>query len=146
MSVRTFALIYGLVFTVVGIAGFIPALVTPHTGVEHALTFEEGAGDLFGLFPVNLLHNLVHLAFGVWGLAASRLTHESLVYARAVAIVYALLVIMGLIPNLDTVAGFVPIHGNDVWLHAVLAVGAAYFGFMHLAELDRTNTPAARGA
>ena len=69
MSIRTFALIYGLVFTAVGIAGFIPGLVTPHDAAQHQLAIEQGAGDLFGLYPVNIVHNVVHLAFGVWGLA-----------------------------------------------------------------------------
>jgi hypothetical protein len=146
MSVRTFALIYGLVFTAVGIAGFIPALVVPHDAVEHPLAFDQGAGELFGLFPVNLLHNLVHIAFGVWGLAVHRNAHESIAYARSVAIIYAVLVIMGLIPGLDTTFGLVPVHGNDVWLHALLAAGAAYFGFVRHAELDHPTTPAARGA
>lgn len=145
MSVRTFALIYGIVFTVFGIAGFIPALVTPHDAVQHPLTFEQGAGDLLGLFPVNMLHNLVHLAFGVWGLAVSRNTHASIAYARSVAVIYAVLVVLGLVPNLNTVFGLVPLHGNDIWLHAVLAAGAAYFGFVQHAEPDHTNTPAARG-
>lgn len=145
MNVRTFALIYGSVFTVVGIAGFIPSLVTPHDAAEHALVVEEGAGELFGLFPVNLLHNLVHLAFGVWGLAVARNAHAAITYARSVAVVYAVLVIMGLIPVLDTTFGLIPLHGNDIWLHALLAAGAAYFGFVHHAEPDRPTTSAARG-
>lgn len=145
MSVRTFALIYGAVFIVVGIAGFIPGLLGPHDAVEHPLAVEEGAGDLFGLFPVNMLHNLVHLAFGVWGLAVARNAHAAILYARSVAVIYAVLAIMGLIPGLDTAFGLVPLHGNDIWLHALLAAGAAYFGFIRHAESEHPTTPAARG-
>jgi hypothetical protein len=145
MNIRTFALIYGIVFAAVGIAGFIPGLVTPHDPVEHALTVDEGAGDLFGLFPINMLHNLVHLAFGVWGLAVYRNTNAAIGYARVVAIVYALFVIMGFIPGLNTLFGLVPLHGNDIWLHALLAAGAAYFGFMWHPEGYVPNKPAARG-
>jgi hypothetical protein len=139
-------LIYGVVFTLVGIAGFIPALVTPHAPGEHGLLIEQGAGDLLGLFPVNVVHNVVHLAFGVWGIAVYRNTVAAIGYARSVAIIYALFVIFGFIPGLSTVFGIVPLHGNDLWLHAALAAGAAYFGFMQHAEPDRTNRPAARGA
>jgi hypothetical protein len=145
MSIRTFALIYGLVFTVAGIAGFIPGLVTPHGTVEHELAVEQGAGDLLGLFPVNILHNLVHLAFGVWGLAVYRNTGAAVGYARTVAVVYALFVIMGFIPALNTTFGLVPLYGNDIWLHAALAAGAAYFGFMQHAEPTHAGGSAARG-
>lgn len=47
---------------------------------------------------------------------------------------------MGLIPGLDTTFGLVPLFGNDVWLHILLAAPAAYFGFVHRdrrAEMDR---------
>ena len=145
MSVRTFALIYGVVFIAVGVAGFIPPLVSPHDAVQHELTIEQGAGDLFGLFPINVLHNVVHLAFGVWGLAVYRNTPAANGYARIVAIVYAVFVLMGFIPGLNTVFGLVPLHGNDLWLHALLAAGAGYFGFIRHAEADTTQTTAARG-
>ena len=145
MSIRTFALIYGLVFTAVGIAGFIPGLVTPHDAAQHQLAIEQGAGDLFGLFPVNIVHNVVHLAFGVWGLAVYRNANAALGYARSVAIIYAVFVFMGFIPSLDTLFGLVPLHGNDLWLHALLAALAAYFGFLHHAEPEPTNRPAPRG-
>jgi hypothetical protein len=56
---------------------------------------------------------------------------SSVVYARDVALIYALLTILGLIPATSTTFGLVPIYGNDVWLHAVLAAVAAYFGFVH---------------
>jgi hypothetical protein len=144
MNVRTFALIYGLVFVVVGLAGFVPALVTPHDTALHQLTIDQGAGDLLGLFPINILHNLVHLVFGVWGLAVYRNTRAAIGYARVVAVVYAVFVIMGFIPNLSTVFGLVPLHGNDIWLHALLAAGAAYFGFLWHAEPGHAAGPAPR--
>lgn len=86
---------------------------------------------LFGLFPVNVLHNLVHILFGAWGLVAARSLGAARTYARVVAIAYALLTIMGLIPATNTTFGLVPIYGHDVWLHALLAIVAAYFGFAY---------------
>jgi hypothetical protein len=44
-------------------------------------------------------------------------------------VIYAVLVVMGLIPVLNTTFGLIPIYGHDIWLHAVLALIAAYFGF-----------------
>ena len=131
MNVRYFALVLGIIFLLVGVMGFIPAFVQPATGDMHHVTVHANHGYLLGIFPVNLLHNIVHLLFGVWGIAAYFSFAGSRVYARCVAVIYALLAIMGLIAagNLNTTFGLIPIHGNDVWLHAVVALAAAYFGF-----------------
>lgn len=131
MSVRTFALIYGIVFLAVGAAGFIPGLTEPHTHPD--VTMEAGLGLLLGLFPVNILHNVAHLLFGVWGLWASRSVDGARTYGKGTAIIYGLFTVMGLIAaaKLWTTFGLVPLYGNDVWLHALLAAGAAYFGFFH---------------
>jgi hypothetical protein len=136
MNTRTFARIFGIVFLLVGIAGFIPGLAQPHN--HDGLALESGSGMLFGLFPVNALHNIIHIAFGIWGLVAARAFSAARLYARTVAIVYGLLVVLGLIPATNDTFGLVPIGGNDIWLHALLAAIAAYFGFVHRdAEADR---------
>jgi len=128
MRTRYFALLMGIVFAVVGIAGFVPALLTPPTG-HPDLMIDAGHGRLFGLFPVNILHNLVHLLFGAWGVLAYRSFVAARGYARVVAWSYGLLTVMGLIPFLNTAFGLVPIHGHDIWLHAGIALVAAYFGY-----------------
>lgn len=128
MTIRYFALAYGIVFLLVGIAGFIPGLVTePGPGAPPDAATD---GRLLGLFPINALHNLVHIAFGIWGLAAYRALSQARLYARSVAVIYAVLAIMGLIPVLNTTFGIVPLYGHNIWLHAVLALIAAYFGWV----------------
>lgn len=131
MSVRKFALAWGVLFLMIGVGGFIPGLTTPHTHPD--VTVEAGLGLELGLFPVNVLHNIVHLSFAGWGLIASRTVGASRIYARGTAVIYGVFVIMGLIPAADlwTTFGLVPLYGHDVWLHLVLAAGAAYFGFFH---------------
>lgn len=136
MNTRYFSLIYGIVFLLVGIAGFIPGLVTPHAA-DPALTISASSGHLFGLFPVNAAHNLVHVLFGIAGIAAYRDFSSARLYARVVAIAYGLLAVMGLIPGLNTLFGLVPLYGHDVWLHAVLAIVAAYFGFFTRSAEER---------
>src|SRR5439155_20434903 len=96
--------------------------------------------QLLGMFPVNVLHSLVHVLFGVWGIAAYFRFDASRFYARFVAVAYGLLAIMGLIPGLNTVFGLIPIHGNDVWLHAFIAIAAAYFGWASVREPSPTFT------
>ena len=134
MNIRTFAKIFGVVFLLVGVSGFVPGVTTPHDhpGADDVLV-DAGLGAAMGLFPVNVLHNLFHVAFGIWGLLAARSFGGSRIYARGVAVIYAALAIFGLIPaaKLWTTFGLIPLYGNDVWLHIVLAAVAAYFGFMH---------------
>jgi hypothetical protein len=130
MNTRTFALIFGIVFLLVGALGFVPGMVHPATG-DHNVTMTQGYGDLLGLFPVNMLHNIVHLLFGLWGIMAYRSLGGARMYFRAVAVIYGLLTVLGLIPSMNTTMGLIPIYGNDVWLHAVLALVAAYFGWMN---------------
>lgn len=134
---RRFALVYGIVFLLVGIAGFIPGLTQPHSHPDVMVT--AGLGLVLGLFPVNVIHNAAHLLFGVWGLMASRSDSASRGYAKVVAVAYALLTVMGLISamRLYTAFGFTPLYGHDIWLHAVLAAGGAYFGFMRPLEQAR---------
>lgn len=135
MKTRYFALLMGIGFLLIGILGFVPGLLTEPTGDERLLV-EAGHGLLFGLFPVNVLHNVVHLAFGVWGVVVWRTFGASRVYARSVAIIYAVLAVMGLIPVLRTTFGLIPVHGNDIWLHAVIALVAAYFGYASVTTVE----------
>jgi hypothetical protein len=130
MNTRTFALLFGIVFLAVGALGFVPSMVhAPMDG--HDVSMTQNYGDLLGLFPVNLLHNVVHILFGVWGILAYRSLAGSKSYFRAVAVIYAVLTVLGLLPATNTTFGYIPIYGNDVWLHAVLALVAAYFGWMN---------------
>lgn len=132
MSLRTFARIFGIVFLIIGAGGFVPGL-TDMSHTHPDVTMDAGLGLELGLFPVNVLHNIVHIAFGVWGLMAARSLGAARTYAKVVAVGYALLAVMGLVEagNLWTTFGLIPLYGNDVWLHALLAAVAAYFGFVH---------------
>jgi hypothetical protein len=131
MWVRAFALILGLLFLLSGIAGFVPRFLTP-TG--------EGNPLLFGLFPTNSAHNLVHAAWGVWGIVAFGAYARARLYARITAVVYFVLAVMGLILPLSTVFGLMPVYGYDVWLHLLIAILAAIFGFARIDGTDIVRT------
>ncbi|HYD13127.1 MAG TPA: DUF4383 domain-containing protein [Allosphingosinicella sp.] len=140
MSTRRFAFLLGFFFVLAGIAGFLPFLSHPETGATLADNVVApaphggailGTGDdmLFGFFPVNTAHNVVHILFGLWGLAAARSWRGALIYARSVALIYALLAIAGLLPALQTGFGLLPLYAKDVWLHGLIALGGLYFGW-----------------
>jgi len=128
MNIANAALIFGVVFLLAGLAGFFAA--PPPPGAP-PLIVEHGHGLALNFLPINTLHNVVHLLFGALGIAAARGAMVSARgYFQVVAISYALLAVLGLIPATQTTFGLIPIWGNDVWLHALLAAAAAYFGFV----------------
>jgi uncharacterized protein DUF4383 len=127
MNTATAALVFGVVFIVAGLSGLV---ASPPPAGAPPLAIEHGHGLALGLFPVNTLHNIVHLLFGVLGIAAARGAIMSAgSYFQIVAVSYALLVVMGLVAATQTTFGLIPIWGADVWLHAVIAAAAAYLGF-----------------
>jgi len=129
MNTRSFALIFGIVLIAAGVAGFVPQLLQPAEG--GAVASGQHHLLLLGMFPVNAAHNAVHLALGLWGVAASRSASGALAYARGVAIIYAVLTVAGFVPGLDDMFGLVPLYANDIWLHLGLALVAAYFGWVN---------------
>lgn len=131
MNSRSFARIWGILFLLIGASGFIPGLLAPAGPGHPDMAVDLLYGDALGLFPVNVIHSALHVLYGLWGVAAARSVSGAKTYAKVVALSYGILVILGLIPGLNTLFGLVPIFGHDVWLHALLAAPAAYFGFMH---------------
>jgi len=136
MNARNFALVAGVIYIIVGILGFIPGLVREPSLNAPEVEVTANYGYLFGLFPVNILHTLFHLAIGVWGVIAARRPHAARRYAQSIAIIYGALTVFGLIPGLNTLFGLLPLHGHDVWLHGLTAIAAAYFGFRKAASED----------
>jgi hypothetical protein len=127
MTIGTLAMIFGIGFLAVGLIGFAAGPPPPDAP---PLVVNQGHGLMLGLFPVNILHNVVHLLFGTLGLMAAwgvMLTAGA--YFKFVAVMYGLLTVLGMIPATQTTFGLVPIHGNNIWLHAILAAAAAVIGF-----------------
>ncbi|HEU4698679.1 MAG TPA: DUF4383 domain-containing protein [Gemmatimonadales bacterium] len=114
------AQIFGILFLIVAVLGF---LVSGGSMDANPAT----APRVIGLFPVNLLHNLVHLAFGLWGIFAARMHDSAVLYCRVSGVVYLLLFVLGFI--IPSTFGLIPIGGPDVWLHLVLGAVLAFVGF-----------------
>ncbi|MBD2037065.1 DUF4383 domain-containing protein [Leptolyngbya sp. FACHB-321] len=132
-----FALTIGIIFVLIGVAGFIPDLVKPPIADPDAvnLSYIEGYGYLMGLFPINVLHNIVHLTVGLLGIFASLSLGSARLFSGVLALFYGLLTILGLFPPTQSMLGLVPLFGNDLWLHAGTAVIATYFGFLAKPDL-----------
>jgi hypothetical protein len=114
------------VFLLVGILGFVPG-VTTHYGDMKLASHESGA-QLLGVFQVSVLHNLVHLVFGVAGVAAARAVSGARTYLMAGGAIYLVLWLYGLFTGHGSGANFVPLNTADNWLHFFLGIGMIALG------------------
>ncbi|MCT1354166.1 DUF4383 domain-containing protein [Gordonia sp. p3-SID1431] len=122
------ALAVGAVFLLVGILGFIPGITTGYDTLTFAGHHSEAA--LLGIFQVSVLHNIVHLLFGVAGILMARTASSSFLYLVAGGAVYLVLWVYGLLIDHHSAANFVPVNTADNWLHFVLGVGMVGLGLL----------------
>ena len=127
----------GMVFLLVGVLGFMPGVTTGHDGMTFA--GHESTAELFGVFQVSVLHNLVHVAFGVAGLVLATSARGARVFLVGGGLVYLALFAYGLVVDHD--ADVVPVNAADNWLHLFLAVGLLALAFMAGTPRRPTNTP-----
>ena len=127
-AVRNAAKAVGAVFLLVGILGFIPG-ITQHI---YPISFAGHGGNdtLIGLFKVSVLHNIVHLLFGVAGLAMAKTTRSATTYLVGGGIIYLVLAIYGAVIDTGSAANFVPVNTADNWLHLVLGIGMVALGLI----------------
>lgn len=111
---RMVALVLGAVYLLVGIVGFI---IVP-----------GGEGDLLGIFPVNVVHNIVHILIGAALLYGATATTAAIMVSRVMGIVLVVVGLLG-IPFPDGF-GILPLGGPDILLHLASGVVLLYIGFM----------------
>ena len=127
-AVQTAALAVGVVFLVVGVLGFIPGITTDYD--QLGVAGRESEALLLGVFQVSVLHNLVHLLFGIAGIAMARRVDSARMYLIGGGVVYLVLWLYGLLIGTDSAANFVPVNNADDWLHFVLGVGMIALGVL----------------
>ena len=122
------ALAVGIVFLLIGILGFIPGVTTNFDQLMFA--GEESGALLLGVFQVSVLHNFVHLLFGIVGVALARNVPGSRNFLIWGGVVYAVLWLYGLFVAVDSPANFVPMNDADDWLHLILAIAMIALGVL----------------
>lgn len=124
--VQKAAFAVGAVFLLVGVFGFIPGITSNFDQLTFAGHHSDAA--LLGLFNVSVLHNIVHLLFGLAGVALARTFDGARSYLVGGGIVYLVLFIYGLVIDHDSSANFVPLNDADNWLHLILAIAMVGLG------------------
>jgi hypothetical protein len=126
--VRTFATIVGATFLLVGILGFVPGITQDFDTIQFA--GHESNAKLLGIFQVSVLHNLVHLAFGVAGLALARKASTAVNYLIVGGVVYLVLFVYGIATDHSSEGNFVPVNAADDYLHLVLGIAMIALGLI----------------
>jgi hypothetical protein len=126
--VQKAAMAVGIVFLAVGVLGFVPGITTDYD----MLSFggHHSGAKLLGLFQVSILHNIVHLLFGLAGLAMARTWSAARGYLIGGGVIYLVLWIYGLVVDQTSSANFVPVNTADNWLHFFLGLGMIALGIL----------------
>jgi len=133
--VQNVARLVGIVFLLVGIAGFIPGVTTNlYEGLEFA--GNDGTAELLGIFQVSVLHNIVHGLFGLAGLALAATPSGARTYLIGGGAIYLVLFVIGIIGGGD----WIPVDDADNWLHLLLGAGMIGLGVLTTRESRIAST------
>ena len=133
--VQNVARLVGIVFLLVGIAGFIPGVTTNlYDGLEFA--GNDGNAELLGIFQVSVLHNIVHGLFGIAGLALAATASGARTYLIGGGAVYLGLFVLGIVGGGD----WIPSNTADNWLHLLLGAGMVVLGVVTTRESRVAST------
>ena len=135
-SAQVAALVFGIIFLVIGVLGFIPGITANYSALYFA-GYDSDAVPL-GVFQVSVLHNVVHIILGLVGLWMARTHSSAKAYLIGAGVVYLLLFLYGLIIPLNSAANFVPVNWADNWLHLGLGAVMIILGFV--LDSDRTTS------
>lgn len=118
---KKLAIVWGIVFVLIGVLGFIPGVTTED---------EMGMSMLLGIFMVSGWHNVVHLATGLAALASANSEKTARLYFITFGFVYLAVTLIGFVlGDGHHVLGFIPVNTADNFLHLAITVAALGIGF-----------------
>lgn len=115
--IKTAAVLFGIVFILIGILGFVPGITDNQM--------------LLGIFHVNAAHNVVHLLSGAAALFAGMTSAGAArIYFRVFGVIYGLVAVMGFMMGDGMLLGMISNNTADTWLHVGIAAVSLLLGFM----------------
>ena len=140
MKLVQYGVLYmGILYVVLGVLGFLPIeslnpMHDPDSNTRYMLLH----------FAVNELHNIVHLAIGITGVAAALTLEYSRLWGKVWGVVLVALFVIGIgqaiiegLPNDQLLLGLVPLNSPGHMLHLVTGLIALYLGFARVPEEAR---------
>lgn len=128
---QTFALVFGVVYLLIGVAGFFV------TGFDDFAA--KSYGEKLLLFPVNPLHNIVHIVVGAMWIGGSRTPAGAKSVNLLIGVVYTLVAILGFAGVLNFLA-IKDAGSTDNWLHLVSGLLSLGFGTLWAGGTTTTAT------
>ncbi|MEH0829032.1 MULTISPECIES: DUF4383 domain-containing protein [unclassified Micromonospora] len=122
------ALVVAVVFLVLGVLGFVPGVTTGYDDLTFA--GHHSGAKLLGLFQVSVLHNALHLLFGLLGLVMARRVGAARLFLAGGGVAYLGLWLYGFAIDQESAANFVPLNDADDWLHLGLGFGMLALGLL----------------
>lgn len=144
INAKKFALIGGSVMLIMGLFSLIPTLSVYSRSLPN-LYVESSYGNFLGIFAMNIFNKALLILMGAAGIACSNTTEihknvsASVGWSRAVLYLMALLAVLGIFSKTNTLGGYMPLYGNEIWFHAIFAVLGGYFGYVVHAERSRSG-------
>jgi Domain of unknown function (DUF4383) len=140
-TLQSVAFVVGLVFLLVGILGFIPGITSNYDDLKFAGHGSDA--QLLGIFDTSVLHNIVHLLFGIAGIALSRSWEGARSFLIGGGTIYLVLFVYGAIFHGEKGSNWIPVNWADNVLHLALGAGMIVLGFALGKEAVRRDTPVA---
>jgi hypothetical protein len=138
--IQSIAMLVGLVFLLVGILGFIPGITTHYGDLKFA--GHDSDAKLLGIFEVSILHNIVHLLFGIAGLALARTLEGARTFLVGGGVIYLVLFVYGLIFHGESGGNWIPVNWADNILHLALGGGMILLGVLFGRDVIERRTAA----
>lgn len=117
--IRIIAVLFGISFIFAGMAGFMPAFTTN--------------GALFGIFEVNSMHNMIHLASGVLAIMAATRYRFTRLYFLVFGAIYTVVAILGFARGGDLY--LMHVNMADNFLHLGIGVISLFLGYLAIKNM-----------
>lgn len=137
------ATVIGWTLLLLGVMGFVPIFTPGFSGISFA--GPDTTAELFGVFAVSVLSNLIHLVAGVLGLVMSWMVHPSRRYLLIGGAFFLLLALYGFLADAIGTDDLLPANVWTGLLHLAFGVVMLVLGLVLSTRLPRESEARGEG-